>query len=78
MAPAFGNKLSNETEKLNVLVKVKPFYFIFFPENPMHFILSNNILWSKLLKAYWTSIKIMPVNFSKHVSGEWFALKPDW
>ena len=66
-------------------------HFIVLSEKPTHFILPNKILRSEVSKFFRRSIKITlvcfpfsppfkikSVNWDKHVSVEWFALKPDW
>ena len=89
MAPASEKTVPNETKKAQ-FVRFDWNHFIVLSEKPMHFVLSNNILWSKVSKAFWRLIKIIPVcflfsgqfkimsvNLDKHVYVDWSALKPD-
>ena len=79
MVPASENTLYNETKKAVYDIRMKP---LFFSEKLMYFILPNEIYDLSCQKPFGDQfsapLKIMSVNRDKHVSVEWFALKPDW
>ena len=82
-----SEKTFNETKKALCVWDRSEIFFFFHLKKPMYFIFSNKILWFKVSKAFWRSIKIIRVcspflpplknmsrNKDRFICKKWFAV----
>ena len=82
-----SEKTFNETKKALCVWDRSEIFFLFHLKKPMYFIFSNKILWFKVSKAFWRSIKIIRVcspflpplknmsrNKDRFIRKKWFAV----